>query len=60
MGQSNSGEMPEADSFGWGDATGRLAKPVMFECVILTWNQESQHYRKECSKFHREKYISIH
>lgn len=52
MGQANSDEMPEADTFGWDDATRRIAKLIMLECVILTWNQESQHYHKECFKFH--------
>lgn len=52
MGQANSDEMPEADTFGWDDATRRISKLV--ECAILTWNQESQGF-----KFHRKKIYFI-
>lgn len=40
MGQANFCEMPEADTFGWDDATRRIRELV--ECASLTWNQESQ------------------
>lgn len=54
MGQANSDEMPEADTFGWDDATRRITKLIMLECVISAWNRESQHYHKKYFKFHRK------
>lgn len=49
--------MPEADTFGWDDATRRISKLIKLDCAILTWNQRSQDYHKESFKFHRKKYI---